>query len=197
MKLFLPMNLQLFAEPAPAAEEGTPPTNQAQSAAPSFDYDKLASIISGKQSVAEDTILKNFFKQQGMSKEELDQAIQTFKDQKAEKTPDVAALQSQAKQAQALAEKAQIEAKAQIVAIQLGVEPKVLPYLMKMADLSQITLESKDEDITNALNKVLEDVPALKTQTTAATGFKQIGSGGQSQQQNAQADALARAFGNK
>ena len=81
----LPMNLQLFAEPA---GNGTQPTtgsqeSQGQSAAaqqaPQFDYDKLASLIAGKQTVTEETVLKGYFKQQGLSKEQMEQAIAAFR----------------------------------------------------------------------------------------------------------------------
>lgn len=198
MKQLLPMNLQMFAEPPadPDSGVGDPPnTQQASAAAPAFDYDKLASLISGKQNVTEDTILKSYFKQQGLSKEEMDQAISTFKEQKAANTPDVNALQTQAQQAQELATKVQLEAKAQMAAIQLGVDPKVLPYLLKLADLSSLTLESKDEDFTNVLNKVLEDVPALKKEQTSSTGFQVVGSSGQSQAQTVAEDQLDRIFG--
>lgn len=193
----LAMNLQLFAEPPAGSTDPDPGagSQQQQQQAPAFDYEKLAGIISGKQTVAEDTILKNFFKQQGLSKDEMDQAISAFKEQKAANTPDVNALQSQAEQAQELANKVQLEAKAQMAALQLGVEPKVLPYLLKMADLSTLTLESTDEDVTKVLSKVLEDIPALKKEQTSATGFHAVGSGGQSQQQSATDDQLDRIFG--
>ena len=65
----LSMNLQTFAEGGTAdggggsgAEGGTPPTGTQQT--PQFDYDKLASLIAGKQSVTEESVLKGYFKQQ-------------------------------------------------------------------------------------------------------------------------------------
>jgi hypothetical protein len=83
----LPMNLQFFAEPdgetvsgaagtgaegqAGAGTQGTQGQVVAQTP-PEFDYDKLAEIINGKQSVvAEETVLKNYFKQQGLSQEDV------------------------------------------------------------------------------------------------------------------------------
>ena len=58
-----------------APVEPNPQINNQQQTAPEFDYEKLASIITGKQSVTEDTVLKNYFKQQGLSKEEIETAI--------------------------------------------------------------------------------------------------------------------------
>ncbi len=103
------MRLQFFAAPdgGGAGEGGSPsngqPSNSQQNGnqqAQSFDYDKLASIIAGKQSVTEDTVLKNYFKQQGLSQEEMNQAIAGFKEQKAKNTPDVAGMQTQLTQSQ-------------------------------------------------------------------------------------------------
>ena len=54
MKRIVPLNLQYFAEEGQQTESGQAGT-QNTSATPEIDYDKLAGIISGKQSVAEDT----------------------------------------------------------------------------------------------------------------------------------------------
>lgn len=78
--------------PTPNQNE-TQPTPQGNPA-PAFDYDKLASLINGKQSVAEDTVLKSYFKEQGLSADEMKQAIGAFKEQKAKNTPDIAKIQS-------------------------------------------------------------------------------------------------------
>ena len=119
-----PMNLQLFAESSNGAAGGNGAEGAGGNAAgaaggtgqqsgagtgPQFDYEKLASLIAGKTSVTEDTVLKSYFKQQGLSQEEMAQAIQAFKAQKVASQPDVGALQSQAAQAQAQARQIQSE----------------------------------------------------------------------------------------
>ena len=206
-KPLLPMKLQFFAEDgagAGAGGEGTPPAGtgagQASTAggAPAFDYDKLAGIITGKQSVTEDTILKNYFKQQGLSQEEATQAMQAFKSEKAKNNPDVTAIQSQLTQAQALAEKAEVERLATIEAVGLGVDVKTLPYVLKMADLSSVKGQDgkvNQEAVKNALNKVLEDVPQLKPVAGSNQGF-QIGGNGQQEQQTNNED-IRKMFGLK
>ena len=195
--LKVPMKLQFFAE---GEDESNPnnPQQQATPQAPEFDYEKLASLINGKQSVTEDTVLKSYFKQQGLSKDEMDSAIAEFKKQKAESTPDVAQLQADKTKAEQQALKAVIEAKAQMIAFTLGIDAKTIPYVLKLADLSQLSLDSKDEDVQAVLNKVLEDVPALKpTQDASPSGFQQVGapSGGNNSSQTD--EALKRAFGIK
>lgn len=199
----IPMNLQIFAEPggdpAPAGTTQQQTQQQTQQTTPQFDYDKLAQLIAGKQTVTEESVLKGYFKQQGLSKEQMDQAIATFKQQQAANQPDVNALQTQATQAQALAQQAQVENKAILEAIQLGIDPKTVPYVLKLADLSQVMDAEgniNQENIQNALKKVLEDVPALKPEPKQATGFVQVGASG-GQQQSTQNDQLSAIFGNK
>jgi hypothetical protein len=169
-----------------------------QTTAPAIDYDKIAQLVSGKQTATEDSVLKGYFKQQGLSQEEVNQAISTFKQQKAASQPDVNVMQTQLAQAQAAAQKATIENVATMAAISLGLDVKSIPYVLKMADLNQVMGQDgkiNDETMKNALNKVLEDVPALKPQTGQSTGFVQVGASGTGQQQAAPDDALKKAFG--
>ena len=204
MKNLMKLDLQHFAEPAGGTEPPaggqqqtqTPPAQQTQELA--IDYEKLAQIVQGKQSVAEDSALRGYLKQQGLSKEQMDQAIATYKQQQAANQPDVGALQTQAAQAQAAAQQAQIQAAATIAAVGLGIDAKTIPYVLKMADLSQVMGQDgkiNEETLKNALNKVLEDIPALKPAPAGQTGFVQVGASGQAGQQQTNSDALKRAFG--
>lgn len=145
--------------------------------APAFDYEKLANILDGRQKANEDSVLKGYFKQQGITGEEAVQAIAAFKAQKAASTPDPAALQSQVNAAQSQALRTAMENKALLMAAELGVELKTVPYLMKLADLNGVAAEGKvDEDkLKEAIGKVLEDVPQLKKQTEAASSGIRVG----------------------
>lgn len=198
-KTLRPMKLQFFAEGDASGQGDTnnQQTQTQQDQQPVFDYDKLANIISGKQTVTEDTVLKSYFKQQGLSQEEANQAMQAFKVEKAKNQPDVTAIQTQLTQAQALAEKAEIERLATVEAVGLGIDVKTLPYVLKMADLSNVKGQDgkvNQETIKNALNKVLEDVPQLKPTTATSQGF-QIGGGASGQGNKADEAALKAAFG--
>ena len=192
--LWIPMNLQMFAadsggsggsggaggagDNTGGATEGAK-TGGAQDVA--IDYDRLAQLIAGKQSATEDSVLRGYFKQQGLSAEEMTQAIAAFKEQKAKNTPDPAALQQQAQSALAAAQKAQIESAATLMAVSLGVDAKTVPYILKMADFSAVLGQDgkiSDEALKTAVNKVLEDVPALKPQPQGAQGFQVGASGG-------------------
>lgn len=74
-------------------------TNQ-QTGAPAIDYSKIQQMLEGTLAAKEDTALKAYFKQQGLSQQEVEQAIETFKQQKAANTPDVGAMRVQVTQAQ-------------------------------------------------------------------------------------------------
>lgn len=171
----------------------TQQNNQQQAQTPEIDYEKLSQLIDGKQTVAEDSVLKGYFKQQGLSKEEMDQAIAAFKQQKAANQPDIQAIQNQAAQAQREAQNAIVERDAMMLSGELGIDLKTMPYILKMADLSQVIGgDGKvDQDkLKEALNKVLEDVPQLKSQQDAQqSGFRQIGVG---QQQGAGQPGVAQ-----
>ncbi len=171
----------------------TQQNNQQQAQTPEIDYEKLSQLIAGKQTVAEDSVLKGYFKQQGLSKEEMDQAIAAFKQQKAANQPDIQAIQNQAAQAQREAQNAIVERDAMMLSGELGIDIKTMPYILKMADLSQVIGgDGKvDQDkLKEALNKVLEDVPQLKPQQDAQqSGFRQIGVG---QQQGAGQPGVAQ-----
>lgn len=216
----MPLDIQFFAEPAgggaggqgtadpagqsqgqngqqggqPAGQQNNPPTGQQPA---QIDYAKIQQMLDGTLAAKEDTALKAYFKQQGLSQQEAEQAMSAFKAEKAKNQPDVAAIQSQLTQAQTAAQEAQIQSAATLTAVSLGIDAKTIPYVLKMADLSQAMGQDgkvNDEAVKNALNKVLEDVPALKPQTQNTSGF-QIGAPGGGQQSTPNEDALKKAFG--
>ena len=208
----MPLNLQFFAaagEGDGGAGDGQQQNNQNQqntqgqqnnqSGAQTFDYERLAQIVAGKQTATEESVLRGYFKAQGLSKEEAEAAMATFKAEKAKNTPDIGVLQQQAAAAQAQTQKMVIENAAILQGMQLGLDAKTIPYVLKMADLSKVTGEDgkvNEEALKNALSKVLEDIPALKPQTQQSSGF-QVGATGQQTQQTSVDDQLDRIFGVK
>ena len=162
-------------EPTPASQ-GTPQGN-----APAFDYDKLASLITGKQSVTEDTVLKSYFKEQGLSADEMKEAIGAFKKQKAKNTPDFAKMQSEVESANKAKLTAEVNQSATLEAVKQGVDIATVPYVLKIADFSKAVTDGKvnAEKLTEAVKKVLDDIPALKGKPAEnGTGVKKIGGDG-------------------
>ena len=79
-------------------------TNQAQNqaqnqqaqqgnAGTAVDYQKIQQMLDGTLKAKEETALKAYFKQQGLSQEEAEQAMADFKSQKAAKTPNIEDMQ--------------------------------------------------------------------------------------------------------
>ena len=166
-----------------------------------IDYDKLAGIISGKQKADEETILKTYFKNQGLSSDEAKQAIAVFKEQKAKNTPDVGKLQTSLSTAQTALLQERVNTAAMKEALKQGVPLESVDYLLRMADLSDVTDEAgkiKDDTLAEKVKKVLEDVPALKgTKGSGGKGFEKIGGDGQNDKTQADIDAYRRAAGLK
>ena len=169
-----------------------------QSQAAQIDYERIQKMLDGTLAAKEDTALKAYFKQQGLSQQEAESAMAAFKQQKAANTPDVAGMQAQLAQAQKEAQEARVEREATITALGMGIDAKTAPYVLKLADLSQVKKDdgSVDADkVKEALNKVLTDIPQLKPQAGAAGGFK-IGSGDNGNNAGqAQEDQLRQIFG--
>ena len=158
------------------------PQQTTQQTTPEFDYDKLASLIAGKQTVTEDTVLKSYFKQQGLSEDEMKQAINSFKETKAKNTPDVSALQNDLSAAKSARLQAEINQAATLEAIKQGVDTKSIPYLLNMADFKDCADEKgsiKAENLTNAIKIVLDDIPALKVKQESTGGVQKIGGDGE------------------
>lgn len=75
--------LQIFAD---EGGEGNNGGNEGNSGA-NIDYEKLAQIIAGKQTATEDSVIRGYLKQQGLSKEEMNKAVEAFKAEKAKNDP--------------------------------------------------------------------------------------------------------------
>lgn len=175
-------------------------TNQNQPTQPQnvqIDYEKLAGIVAGKQKATEDSVINGYLKQQGLSGDELKQAISAFKEEKAKRTPDVNALNQQIADANTRAINAEIKLQAMTMAGELGVSASKMPYLLKMADLSDVVKDGNisEDKLKENLTKVLKDVPELKTTVDNTNGFKVGADGGT--KPNTSQEELARIFGVK
>jgi len=137
-----------------------------------------------------------------MSENEVTQAINSYKEQRAKNKPDVAGMQTQLAQEQSRNLQLTIENSATLQAVELGIDSKSIPYVIKMADFKDVAGENGTVDaekVKAAINKVLEDVPALKPAGNGETnnqGFKPIGAPNNNNNQN-QDDLLRGIFGIK
>lgn len=167
----------------------------------SIDYDKIKAIVDGRNAKTEDSILKSYFQQQGLSEEEMKTAIVDFKNNKAQKEKEASEnalnLQNENANLKAQVLRMEVENVANQCALEIGVDAKTIPYLIKMADLTKVFDDkgavSKDA-VTAALTKVLEDLPQLKSQNISNKGFTKIGAENNGTQPN-QNDVLKNIFG--
>lgn len=203
MRKTLPINLQFFAE----GEDGNGDQNagnnnngqvgqqggQNNQQAAGIDYDKIQSMLDTATAKKENAVLKSYFQQQGLSEEEVSQAIATFKQNKQQQVEQQqnanASLQNEVAAAQKDAEQARIELAATQVAMTLGINAKTVQYVLKMADFSKAKgTDGKisEDNVKAAIEQVLKDVPALKPSTENNAGF-QIGAGQQTNGQQSSA----------
>ena len=76
---------------------------------------------------------------------------------------------------------AEIEKSAALEAVKQGVDVASIPYVLKMADFSAVITDGKinTEKLTEAVKKVLDDIPALKAKASEnAGGVQKIGGDG-------------------
>ena len=210
MRKTLPINLQFFAEGGDGnGDQNAGSNNNGQAGqqggqnnqqAAGVDYDRLQEMINTATAKKENAVIKDYFMQQGLSENELHQAIAAFKQNKEQQASEQqnvnANLQNELTAAKQLAEQAQVERAATKVAVELGINVKTLQYVLKMADFSK----AKDADgkisednIKASLEQVLKDVPALKPSTENNSGFQIGAPAGNNNQSNE--EALKKAFG--
>lgn len=163
-----------------------------------LDYEKLAEIVNGKQAIAEDKVLSGYFKDHGLSAKEAKQAMEKFKEQKAMNTPDISAIQGEVNEALKRALDAETQNKAMLMASELGVDIKAMPYLVRMANVEDVTSNGKvdEEKLRSSLEEVISAMPQLK-QTTVQGGFQVVGADTTQNAQTADDKEIERAFGIK
>ncbi len=173
--------------------------NSNQASTPTYTQEQLDNMVSAREQRAANSALKSFFEQQGMTGEEITQAIESYKANREKNKPDVGALTAQAQQYKAEALRAKIESQATIEALKLGVDTSAVQYVLRMADFATVTDDKgsiDSEKLKAAVGKVLEDVPALK-KDVKASGFSQIGAGVNDTKPENETDRIRKAFGLK
>lgn len=163
----------------PNAQVATGQNNNAnQPSAGVVDYAKIQEMIDGRNAKTEDSILKSYFQKQGLSAEEMESAIASFKTQKAnqasQQNKELSDTQNSLKTEQVRNQKLQVSLKAYDFVDELNIDNKTMPYLLKMADLSNcVDKDGKvnDDSLKQALQKVIDDVPGLKKQTQNSVGI--------------------------
>lgn len=144
-----------------------------------IDYSKIEAIVSKGTQQKESAILKSYFEQQGMTEEEVKSAITAYKAEQGRKANvqknafETMKAENEKLKAQIL--QSSIDAKANSIGLDMGVDKNAVAYLVKMADLSKAVNEKNEiseEAIKEAFEEVLKNVPALKANVNSNNGFK-------------------------
>ena len=167
-----------------------------------YTQQELDRIVNERTGRATKSALSSFFQQKGLSEDEANSAIAKYLDDKKKNTPDPAQLQAELKAANAAKTAAVINQAATLEAIKQGVDTKSMPYLLKMADFSDVVGDDGNidaEKLTGAIETVLKDIPALKgkTETDGKGGITRVGGDGEGNSSPDETDSLRRAFGLK
>ncbi len=169
-----------MAEQNPATTQQPTATPAAQQQTPNYDeiFSKLDAILDKRS----DGLAKSALKDNGIEETEIADIVKAYREQKQAKANEQATALSDAQKTIADLQK-QISDKAidealSAAALEVGVDAKQLPYVSRLANRDGIlgTDGAPDaEKVKAAINKVLEDVPALKASATANPGFVPVG----------------------
>lgn len=196
------INLQLFEEGAgtgaTGSQGGTAQTGagdqgsagSASGAHPTgtYTYEQLEEIANARVERSERTALANFFRSQGMTEEEVTQAIADFKTQRAANQPNATKLQQERDAALAQVEQMNNEK----ILSGKGVRPDDMDYVMFKVS----KLVDDKTDFKKAAEKFLKENPRFTGSTyRVSTGTPSGGSEGNMTGNNSINDAIRRAAG--
>lgn len=162
-------------------------------------FEKLDSIIDNKSN----GVAKSALRDNGFEDEEIKNILKQWRDNKQaksqESTTKINDLTNQlsALNNQLITEK--VNNQAFLCGLDLGLDSKTIPYVVKLADLSTAVNEKSEisvENIKTAMSKVLDDVPSFKPSNNN-NGFMKVGADTSNNSKNAQEDVLANIFGTK
>ena len=162
-------------------------------------FEKLDSIIDNKSN----SVARSALRDNGFEDEEIKSIVKQWRENKQTQTQEnntkMNELTSQVGtlKNQLIAEK--VNNQAFLCGLDLGLDSKTIPYVVKLADLSKATGENGEisiENIKTAMSKVLEDVPSFKSSNNN-NGFVKIGANTSQGGNATQDDILAGIFGTK
>lgn len=181
-------------EPTTEPEQATQPGGEQ----PNYDaiFAKLDAILDKRS----DGIARSALKDNGIAEDEVKEIVAAYRQQKGQAAQRQAEAMSALEAENAKLKDQMLESRLQTEAMSqagtLGVAAETMPYLLRLADLSGAVDdrgEIQPEAVTEALNKVLTDIPALKQNKEQARGFVLVGGDGKDRQ-SAEADDRMRGW---
>lgn len=175
-------------------------TGRQQGGNPDYNalFEKLDAILDKRS----DGIARSALKDNGIGEDEAREIVSAYRQQKAgaaqQQSQALAALRQENQQLKARMLQSQLSAEAMSQAGTLNVAPETVPYLIRLADLSEAVDDKggvNKEAVTQALTQVLTDLPALKRQESQQRGFVPVGGDGGDRQTNDQEERMRGWFG--
>lgn len=151
--------------------------NQPNNNSNGIDYNKIQEMIDGRNAKTEDSVLKSYFQKQGLSQEEIESAINTFKTQKANQAnaQNKELTDAQASLSAQLFRSAIFNRYGIVLISTLSSSTKSYAFFSILnlwfsncADKDGNVLE---DTLKTALQKVIDDVPGLKKQVQGTVGI--------------------------
>lgn len=139
------------------------------------DYARLEKMLAGGRTAKEEKTLKSYYKEQGLSEQEVQAAIDAFKAERKKRTPDLGEISKERDTWKSKAMENAVKVEAFGLADKLGVDSSKMGYVLKLADLSEVIdgNEVSAEKLEASIAKVLEELPELKKKDAEeASGFK-------------------------
>lgn len=171
-----------------------------------IDYSKLEEIINKGLQVKENGILKSYFSQQGLEENEIKEAIETYKTNKANKekqaidnSPELAELKKEIETLKSEKAKQELNNAIQITAMGMGLNEKGINALLKIQDFSNVMDGDKvsKEKIQENIDSFLNDYDMFKPKSQGG-GFKvSVGPDKETLKQETEEDAMRAAIGLK
>ena len=163
---------------ASTAANSTPQQNNNTATTEPVDYSKIESIVNKNVEKKENAILKSYFEQQGMTEDEVKTAISSYKAEQGKKAEEqktaYANMQAENEKLKAQILQGKINSAATDVALDMGISKDSVKYVLKMADLTSAVDKDgniAEDNLKNAIEQVLKDVPALKATQNSNGGF--------------------------
>lgn len=171
-----------------------------------IDYSKLEEIINKGLQVKENGILKSYFSQQGLEENEIKEAIETYKTNKANKekqaidnSPELAQLKKEIETLKSEKAKQELNNTIQLTAMGMGLNEKGINALLKIQDFSNVMDGDKvsKEKIQENIDSFLNDYDMFKPKSQGG-GFKvSVGPDKETLKQETEEDAMRAAIGLK
>lgn len=155
-------NLEQVNNEQPAATENI----QNENNAPEIDDNKLADIISKGKEAKEDAILKSFYQQLGMSKEEVREAVKDYKEKQASKANEekqnIENLRNELNSLKSTLKNERLNNTVNSISKELGLDEKALKAVKKLCDFDILTKDEIDSaKIKETFVNTLREYPGL------------------------------------